>query len=31
MFYNYIIESTKNGEIYSGYTEDLQKRLKEHN
>ena len=31
MFYIYIIESAKNGELYSGYTEDLQKRLKEHN
>ena len=31
MFYNYTIESIKNGELYSGYTEDLQKRLKEHN
>ena len=31
MFYTYIIESAKNGELYSGYTEDLQKRIKEHN
>lgn len=31
MFYNYILESIKNGELYIGFTSDLRKRLKEHN
>ncbi|MFA4880493.1 MAG: GIY-YIG nuclease family protein [Candidatus Doudnabacteria bacterium] len=30
-YYNYIIQSTKNGDLYAGYTTDLRKRLKEHN
>jgi putative endonuclease len=31
MFYNYAIQSLKNKEIYIGYTDNLRKRLKEHN
>ena len=31
MFYVYVIESLKNGNLYKGYTQDLAKRLKEHN
>lgn len=31
MFYNYIIQSLKNNNLYIGYTEDLKKRFKEHN
>jgi len=31
MFYTYILESEKNGELYVGFTEDLKKRVKEHN
>jgi putative endonuclease len=31
MFYVYILESIKNGEIYTGFTCDLKKRLEEHN
>lgn len=31
MFYVYILESIKNGELYTGYTKDLKKRLKEYN
>jgi len=31
MFYIYVIESNKNGELYNGYTTDLTRRLKEHN
>ncbi|MCC7004552.1 GIY-YIG nuclease family protein [Candidatus Nomurabacteria bacterium] len=31
MFYNYILQSQKNGEIYSGLTKDLKRRLTEHN
>ena len=31
MFYNYILRSIKNGNLYIGYTADLKKRLKEHN
>ena len=31
MFYTYILESDKNGELYVGYTRDLKKRFKEHN
>jgi putative endonuclease len=31
MFYTYIIESGKNGHWYTGSTNDLQKRLKQHN
>lgn len=31
MFYNYILKSKKNGQMYTGYTVDLRKRFKEHN
>ena len=31
MFYVYVLESLKNKNLYFGYTEDLKKRLKEHN
>jgi len=31
MFYVYILQSKKNGELYIGYTSDLKRRLKEHN
>ena len=31
MFYNYILESIKDNNLYAGYTIDLRKRLKEHN
>lgn len=31
MFYVYIIKSLKDGNCYTGYTSDLQKRLAEHN
>ena len=31
MFYTYIIRSIKNKKIYIGSTEDLKRRLKEHN
>lgn len=31
MFYTYIIKSKKNGELYTGYTNNLRKRFKEHN
>jgi len=31
MFYNYILQSIKNDNLYTGYTADLKKRLKEHN
>jgi len=31
MFYNYILQSLKNGNLYVGYATDLRKRLKEHN
>ncbi len=31
MFYVYILKSRKDGSIYIGYTDDLRKRLKEHN
>ena len=30
-FYNYVLQSLKNGELYKGYTIDLRQRLKEHN
>ena len=31
MFYTYVIKSSKDGKWYTGYTEDLRKRLTEHN
>jgi putative endonuclease len=31
MFYTYILKSKKDGKMYTGYTNDLQKRFKEHN
>ena len=31
MFYTYILQSKKNGEMYIGYTSDLKRRVKEHN
>jgi len=31
MFYNYVSQSIKNGSLYTGYTVNLRKRLKEHN
>ena len=31
MFYVYVLESRKNGELYTGYTIDLAQRFKEHN
>lgn len=31
MFYVYILESEKNGNLYIGYTRDLKKRVGEHN
>ena len=31
MFYTYILKSNKNGRLYTGYTNDLRKRFKEHN
>ena len=31
MFYNYVLQSTKNSNIYIGFTKDLKKRIKEHN
>lgn len=31
MFYNYVLQSGKNKNLYVGYTTDLRKRLKEHN
>ena len=31
MYYVYLIQSLKNGYIYTGFTKDLKKRIKEHN
>lgn len=31
MWYNYVIQSLKDGKWYTGYTEDLRKRILEHN
>jgi len=31
MFYTYVLQSKKNGEMYIGYTKDLKNRLVEHN
>ncbi len=30
-YYTYIIQSVKDGNFYTGFTEDLRKRLQEHN
>lgn len=31
MFYVYVLESKKNGELYKGYTNNLVQRIQEHN
>ena len=31
MFYTYVLMSLMNGEMYTGFTADLKKRLQEHN
>ena len=31
MFYTYVLKSKKDGKMYTGYTNDLRKRFKEHN
>ena len=31
MFYTYVLKSKKDGKMYTGFTEDLRKRFKEHN
>ncbi|HEY4505507.1 MAG TPA: GIY-YIG nuclease family protein [Candidatus Paceibacterota bacterium] len=31
MYYTYILKSKKNGRLYTGSTNDLRKRLKQHN
>ena len=31
MFYVYVLQSTKDKELYFGFSEDLQRRVKEHN
>jgi putative endonuclease len=31
MYYTYVLKSKKSGRLYTGYTTDLRKRLKEHN
>lgn len=31
MYYVYVLKSIKNGDIYIGHTEDLRKRLEDHN
>ena len=31
IFYNYIIESLKKSELYTGFSNDLKKRINEHN
>ena len=31
MFYVYILQSIKDRQLYTGYTSDLKKRIKEHN
>ncbi|KKW17102.1 MAG: GIY-YIG catalytic domain protein [Parcubacteria group bacterium GW2011_GWA1_50_14] len=31
MFYNYILQSLRNGELYTGFSNDLKRRLQEHN
>ncbi|MDD5551803.1 MAG: GIY-YIG nuclease family protein [Candidatus Pacebacteria bacterium] len=31
MFYVYILKSSRNGKLYKGVTDDLKRRIKEHN
>lgn len=31
MYYTYILKSRKDGQFYTGYTDDLKQRIKEHN
>jgi putative endonuclease len=31
MYYVYILESLKNGDLYKGFTSDINRRLEEHN
>lgn len=31
MFYVYVLKSRKNGRLYTGYTDDLRRRIEEHN
>lgn len=31
MYYNYVLQSIKNGNLYIGCTSDLRRRLREHN
>jgi putative endonuclease len=31
MFYTYVLKSKKDGKLYTGYTNDLRKRLMQHN
>ena len=31
MFYTYILKSKKDGKMYTGYTDNLRRRFKEHN
>ena len=31
MYYNYVLQSKKDGKRYIGFTDDLRKRIKEHN
>ncbi|MFA7191751.1 MAG: GIY-YIG nuclease family protein [Candidatus Paceibacterota bacterium] len=31
MFYTYVLKSKKDGKLYTGYTNDLRKRLIQHN
>ena len=31
MFYTYILKSKKDGKLYTGFTNDLRKRFKQHN
>ena len=31
MFYAYVLKSKKNGKLYTGHTENLEKRILEHN
>ena len=31
MFYTYVLKSKKDGKMYTGYTSDLKKRVREHN